>query len=320
MDSTPWVFQKDADLSTLSSRDRHVAEQYRRDGFVVLDGQNFCDGLDIDAIWPTLIERFQTHNRVQDAWQTVSAVRDVALHPEILRILRVMYGREPIPFQTLNFLHGTEQATHSDTIHFSTLPHGFMCGVWMAMEDITLRQGPLHYYPGSHELPVLTYEDLGIDAVRPPFDSGNGTIPASYQRYEHAIAGVAQESGLSRTDLAIKRGSALIWSANLLHGGSPRADHALTRKSQVSHYIFEGALPVTPMLSRPGVNEYLVRDVIDIRTNTVRRATALRPDLRLTAMGHNLYHVSNEPHSLLAASVNIARRLRNRSRTLFKGR
>ena len=28
-----------------------------------------------------------------------------------------------------------------------------MCGVWVALEDITEDNGPLHYYPGSHRLP-----------------------------------------------------------------------------------------------------------------------------------------------------------------------
>lgn len=50
-------------------------------------------------------------------------------------------------------------------------------------------------------------------------------------RVENAISGIAAESGFPRTDLAIKRGSALIWFANLLHGGSPRTDVALSRKS-----------------------------------------------------------------------------------------
>merc|ERR1712118_480152 len=39
----------------------------------------------------------------------------------------------------------------------------------------------------------------------------------------------------------LKRGEALIWSSNLVHGG-PRADReGLTRLSQVTHYFFKGA-------------------------------------------------------------------------------
>ncbi|MFX6869154.1 phytanoyl-CoA dioxygenase family protein, partial [Acinetobacter baumannii] len=47
-------------------------------------------------------------------------------------------------------------------MHFSSLPTGFMCGLWVALEDITINQGPLHYYPGSHLLPEFDYYEFGI--------------------------------------------------------------------------------------------------------------------------------------------------------------
>ena len=47
-----------------------------------------------------------------------------------------LYGREPFPFQTLNFPYGSRQHYHSDAVHFNSLPKGFMCGVWVALEDI----------------------------------------------------------------------------------------------------------------------------------------------------------------------------------------
>ena len=33
------------------------------------------------------------------------------------------------------------------------MPEGFMCGVWVALEDMDMDNGPLVYYPGSHQLP-----------------------------------------------------------------------------------------------------------------------------------------------------------------------
>ena len=59
------------------------------------------------------------------------------------------YGREPLPFQTLNFRVGTQQEPHSDAFHFNSDPPGFMCGVWVALEDIDEASGPLVYFPGS---------------------------------------------------------------------------------------------------------------------------------------------------------------------------
>ena len=77
-------------------------------------------------------------------------------------MLRILYGREPIPFQTLNFLPGTEQSLHSDAMHFSSLPARFMCGVWVALEDATLENGPLRYVPGSRRFSEVQLDGLGL--------------------------------------------------------------------------------------------------------------------------------------------------------------
>ena len=70
-----------------------------------------------------------------DAWTVSEAVRELATSPAILGLLEVLYGRRPIPFQTLNFLRGSQQPTHSDAYHFHSYPKHFMCGVWVAFED-----------------------------------------------------------------------------------------------------------------------------------------------------------------------------------------
>ncbi|MBV8750266.1 MAG: phytanoyl-CoA dioxygenase family protein, partial [Candidatus Eremiobacteraeota bacterium] len=237
----PWHEADDWEVEAarrgLTERERALVGTYRRDGFVIIEDARILDGLDVDSIWARLASRFAADGsgRVQDAWATEPAVRAIAAHPMVIDVLRLLYGREPYPFQTLNFLNGTEQRTHSDFIHFSSMPSGFMCGVWTALEDITLRQGPLHYYPSSHRLPELDYDDLGVPRVVGEPTWKNPNTPVSYVAYEDRIDAVARENGFRREELAIPRGTFLIWSANLLHGGSPRDDRTLTRKSQVTH-------------------------------------------------------------------------------------
>ncbi len=252
----------------LGPRQRTLVERFRRDGFVVVEDERILDELDVDGIWTRLGGAFAADGsgRVQDAWIDDAAVRAVAAHPAVVDVLRMLYGREPIPFQTLNFLTGTEQRTHSDTIHFSSLPSGFMCGVWMALEDVALRQGPLHYFPGSQSLPEYDYEDLGVPAVAGAPNWQNPNTVASYLVYEKRIEAIARENGFRREELAIRRGTFLVWSANLLHGGSPRDDRTLTRKSQVTHYYFSDAVPFTPMHSRRSEDAFAVRRVRNIAT------------------------------------------------------
>ena len=142
--------------------------QYHADGYMVFD----------PLLPPELLDRAVTDmkahpdaagthhgTRVFNGWQTSRAVRAVALAPRVLRLLRQLYGRRPRPFQTLNFPIGTEQHVHSDIIHFDSDPTTYMCGVWVALEDIDLRNGPLVYYSGSHTLPVVRMEDVAPAAA-----------------------------------------------------------------------------------------------------------------------------------------------------------
>ena len=120
--------------------------------------------------------------------------------------------------------------------------------------------------PRSQRLPELDYEDLGILPVDGPFDWENPNTARAYAEYERRVETVARESGLRMHELAIARGTFLVWAANLLHGGSPRDDRTLTRKSQVTHYYFAGTVPYTPMFSRRSEDAYCVRRLRDVRT------------------------------------------------------
>lgn len=183
--------------------------------------------------------------RISDAWHNPAspAVKAVALHPEILGLLRCCYGREPFAFQTLNFPVGSNQAIHSDATHFNSEPAGFMAGVWVALEDVEEAAGPLMYCPGSHRLPYVSAADLGLT---PEQISAEAHPQRLFERYWQEQI---KQGGFATTTFRAKRGDVLIWHANLLHGGAPVTNHQLTRWSQVSHYLFEGCRFYSPMHS-----------------------------------------------------------------------
>jgi len=170
------------------------------------------------------------HNRIQDAWYINQNVLTIAQCPAVLKALNDLYGKTMRPFQTLNFRVGTQQPVHSDNIHFNSEPFGGMCGVWVALEDIGPDQGPLIYYPGSQKLPEMNYPDFGLPAT-----------PNVYPQYLSALQTLIEEHRFEPDYGLIKKGQALIWSANLLHGGSTQNDLNLTRYSQVTHYYMEGS-------------------------------------------------------------------------------
>jgi len=215
-------------------------ETFNRDGYVVIDtgiSESVIDGVvsDLSEYWgedrkiPQNVS-YADNGRIQDAWKISANCKILATYPDILQVLESLYQRKVYPFQTLNFYKGTEQAVHTDTIHFNSEPFGVMCGVWIALEDIGPEQGALIYYPGSQKLPEINFEDAGLE---PNYDN--------YPEYEVYLQKLIDEKGLKPEYGILKKGQALIWAANLLHGGSKQKNKELTRKSQVTHYYFEGS-------------------------------------------------------------------------------
>lgn len=237
-----------------SDRDYAVAKQLNEKGFAVLDFPDEGILETVEAIKDNLCARYdwdawrsgkEAGLRIQDAWMFDENVRKVATHPNILSLLSRLYGRQAWPFQTLNFPVGTQQHFHTDSVHFSSIPERFMCGVWLALEDIDLDQGPLVYYPGSHRWPIYTNEHIG--RRHSERYQSNQTDFEDMWRQLVAVQGVEPER------LKIKKGSALIWASNLLHGGDIHLNKDKTRWSQVTHYYFDDCAYYTPMNSDPAL-------------------------------------------------------------------
>ena len=212
--------------------------------------------------------------RVQDAWRTCADVRRLATNEHVQSLLSKLYGRRAFPFQTLNFPVGTQQHYHTDAVHFSSVPERFMCGVWVALENITEEAGPLVYYPGTHRLPIFLNEHLSVTAIEStgPYDN--------YAKFETVWRALVNGLDLQPERFCVRKGEALIWAANLLHGGDQHHNPDRTRWSQVTHYYFDDCAYYTPLLSdpfcgsisfrtgitdistgRPVLNRYVNRDV-----------------------------------------------------------
>jgi hypothetical protein len=251
------------------------ARRFAEEGYLILD--DFVPSELIDAIvarYDWLFDPRTEHaeapvelrellardpNRKQDAWFVCPPIRELACEPRILELLAFLYGREAIPFQTLNFLPGTQQRLHADSIHFSSIPTRFMCGVWVALEDATEDNGALQYVPGSHRFDELQLADLGLHA--PALGDEHGS---SYKAYEDCIEALVEGNGMEVRQLVIPRGSALVWASNLIHGGGPIRRPGVTRMSQVTHYYFENCVYYSPLLSNPALGEYHLNDIYDI--------------------------------------------------------
>ncbi|WPU98029.1 phytanoyl-CoA dioxygenase family protein [Mucilaginibacter sp. cycad4] len=267
----PWIespfFYKILETKNLTAEEKNLCIDYHENGFTTLSNffpaslidkvQQETEKKAFDANFP--LKNYRDKQRVQDFWEVSEACRDLASYPPVLKLLELFYCRKPIPFQTLNFSVGTQQRAHSDTIHFSSLPAKFMCGVWVALEDITEENGPLFYYPGSHRLPEYNFSQIKASA-----DSNNY---GDYKEYEDFIEEIIEVNSFEKKVFHAKKGDVLIWSSNILHGGMPVLKADSSRWSQVTHYFFEDCYYYTPMLSN------MVTDELFLRHNLTNIAT-----------------------------------------------
>jgi len=259
----------------LSAEEEQIADDLHEKGFAVFDFP--------DADMNDRIERIQSHlgprygidfadphsdktsgeRRIQDAWKFDEDVRAVAANQAVIDLLSKLYGRKAFPFQTLNFPVGTQQDAHSDSVHFSSLPERFMCGVWLAMEDVGPDAGPLFYYPGSHKWPIMTNSLIGR--------RGYGSDLASAQDpYGPAWKALRDVYGAEEECFLPRKGQALIWCANLLHGGSRQNNPLLTRWSQVTHYYFDDCIYYTPAFSDEAIGQLDMRQLVAISDDRPR--------------------------------------------------
>jgi len=253
----PWVlgpdYRDDHRYRAAAPDRQQLADSFHADGYVVVP-ELAPSSTVLAALAAAQAEygrRGAETDRVTDAWRWRPGVRALATDPATMDLVTFLLGRRAVPFQTLSFRVGTQQRAHADTIHFDTLPAGFTCGVWVALEDVDDDQGPLVVHPGSHRVPPSYPEDLGLapGTGRTEFDRGG---------YEDAVAD--QVADLPPRRLPVPRGTAVVWAADLVHGGAALDRPGSTRWSQVTHYFGEGCIYVTPQRSQRDQGRYAVRD------------------------------------------------------------
>jgi ectoine hydroxylase-related dioxygenase (phytanoyl-CoA dioxygenase family) len=160
---------------------------------------------------------------------------------------------DPRPLQTIASHKGTQQGLHSDSIHMTTYPLGYLTAAWIAFEDIDPNSGPLVYYPGSHRLPYVFSKDVGISEE----DFKRDGYAPYHARYEPYIRKLVEESGIEPHYFHAKKGDVLIWHANLVHGGSRREDLALTRRAVVCHFFVKGAFVYHDLAASRSRQQYI---------------------------------------------------------------
>ena len=237
---------------TSSEENKKSIIDFNKNGFCIL--KNYLSSEVVDKInqdIETLLKekkvKFGYGGKIMFAIHVSELLNSVGNDKSLHELLSVLIGGNSILFQSINFVKGSEQDTHSDSIHMTTYPLGGLLGVWVALEDVGEDNGPLHYYPGSHKLPYYLNKDYNNEGSS--FLIGN----KSYSEYEKMIAKKIKDLGLKKEIFKAKKGDLLIWHANLFHGGEVHKNPDATRKSVVFHYFKENSICYHEITQRPAL-------------------------------------------------------------------
>ena len=241
-----------AALGVLTSEEAALIERWRSDGLVILPGavetavadavlrdfERACDGelglmmsywddtgRHVAPVRRDLVQ--QAEAKLLDLHDVSDAAQAAIFAGPVRRFLEILFERPPLAFQSLGFYYGSQQPLHQDTAFVRVSSPMEFVASWIALEDIRPGSGELEYYPGSHALPHHLF--AGRHLWVQPGDPEVSVFTAQL----HAKATTA---GLTLQRFRPRKGDALIWSAGLMHGGSPVEDRGLTRKSLVTHY------------------------------------------------------------------------------------
>jgi len=228
--------------------------QFVERGFLVLEGLIPPDEVArlnaaLDEAVARKIEGYEwgSSQRIRNLHLEFPAVRDLWLNPKVLKLLNLIFDAPAAPCQSLSYVFGSQQDHHQDTIHLTPFPAGMMCGVWTALEDVQEGSGELAVYPGSHRLPRVYMNSVGLPKVQDEdWDAfGRTVIP----RWSALLA----EKGLTAEPYRPKAGTVLIWHENLMHAGSVRLHPEKSRRSIVCHYFARGAVAFYDSSGMPGI-------------------------------------------------------------------
>jgi phytanoyl-CoA hydroxylase len=175
--------------------------------------------------------------KVLDTYAHLPSALRLSFADPLVRFLSTVFEDGILAFQGLHFERGSTQAVHQDTAYVVLENPMSLCASWVALEDVQPGSGELMYYAGSHRLPDWLYS-------------------GAYKHYNHerdkheehmahlkALVDRSEEQGLKLKTFLPKKGDALIWSADLAHGGSQIGDPSLTRRSLVTHYTDASTKP-----------------------------------------------------------------------------
>lgn len=233
-----------------------LIDEFYENGYVKIR----LDGVEYDGISKFVKRAICQDDKspVSDLWKTSEHIRSLATHNYVMRIINRLYDKECFPFRTHNFLHGSERHLSSNMMWTNSIPQYYMCCAWTAIEDVEYDNGPIIAYPGSHRLPYMSLDMVGLQAVDYHNSSGFVTLQSTYEK---KLTEYCKSLG-EPVKLLLNKGECIVMAANLLYGKLPASDRNRTSLTQATYYYFKDQKYYVPWFSTKSSIYYINPNVI----------------------------------------------------------
>lgn len=210
--------------------DMDMIDTYRAEIAGLLTGPSGLKASFADAVSPAETADLRLPlTKLLDPYVYAPSALALMFAPKLQAFFEAVFRDGVLAFQGLHFEVGSTQMIHQDTAYIATAEPSRFAASWLALEDIEPGSGELTYYPGSHRWP------LRWDHSK-PYGEAHG-------EYLTSLPAQAAERGVEAQSFRPKKGDALIWHADLAHGGGPITRPGVTRRSLVTHYCALGDAP-----------------------------------------------------------------------------
>ncbi|NQZ66518.1 MAG: phytanoyl-CoA dioxygenase family protein [Lentisphaeria bacterium] len=141
------------------------------------------------------------------------------IHEKLREPLESICGGKVDGIQTMYFWCGSEQRRHQDQYY---LPDCF--SAWIALEEVSDKNGNLGVQPGSHKGKLVTRDMLDTDDA---FD----------EMYNDAVDELFEANKFDEITVSMEKGDVLLFHGVLIHRGRPIENEGSSRHAMANHYI-----------------------------------------------------------------------------------
>ncbi len=183
---------------------------------------------------------------------------ELIFNDQLISFLRYRFDTPPVAGTAITSMYSFGSGPHADSTGFIVDPRGGRLRIWIALEDVHPDAGPIYFVPGSHRAITMTLEeDVLQDHPEIREVLREHSKPTTVQAFNAAFEPVYRyvnervEKSLAALDLpkiapALKKGDAVIFDVDTIHGSVPQNRKELTRKCMMVHWTRFGAVHFGP--------------------------------------------------------------------------